>query len=216
MEKNNLKKRMDLSCIIIVFLFSFIIFFLLFAPFLSDRFGFNLNLNAYEILDLIYSNDPGSQYGLGTLCNVLFIYGLFIYSIIILVLGIKNFVSKKEINFKVYSIILVLLVLVILILTALTEITSNANNLYLSSGAISIIVFSVFFEILLCLGLFLYPQIDFEKVKNRLESFKNNAGKTSSKEEIYHDLEKIKELKDKGILTEDEYETKRKALVDKL
>lgn len=209
MEKNNLKKRIDLSYIIIVFLYSFIIFFLLFAPFLSDRFGFNLDLNAYEILDLIYSNDPGSPYGLGTLCNVLFIYGLFIYSIIILVLGIKNFVSKKEINFKVHSIILVFLVLVILILTALTEVTSNANNLYLSSGAVSIIVFSVFYEILLCLGLFLYPQIDFEKVKN-------NAGKTSSKEEIYHDLEKIKELKDKGILTEDEYETKRKALVDKL
>lgn len=218
MEKNNvtLKKWIDLSYVINIFLFSFIIFFLLFAPFLTDRFGFGISLSAYQILETIYESEPGSSYALGTLFSVLLIYGLFIYSIVILVLEIKNFLNGKEFKLKIHTIILIVLVLVILILTSLTEISSNANNTNLGAGVIAIIVFSLLLEIILCLFLFLYPRINFEKLENDRENQKNSKQKSEPKNEVYYELEKLKELKDKGILTDEEYEAKRKDLVAKL
>lgn len=105
---------------------------------------------------------------------------------------------------------------VITILSGLTTLTSNSSGFNLGTGASAIVIFGVLTEIILIFRLSIYPYIDFETFENNRLNHKNNKHKNHSKEDVYVELEKIKELKDKGILTEDEYETKRKALVDEL
>ena len=220
MEKgtNNKKKYADIGLITLLFIFVFIMFCCLFAPFLEAIYrGEGVSLDAYSLIFDLTQHNYDFPFLIGTLIVVLFIYGLLIYSFVLLIKTIKGILVNKDIpDFKIHSIIMMVIVGVITILSGLTTLTSNSSGFNLGTGASAIVIFGVLTEIILIFRLSIYPYIDFETFENNRLNHKNNKHKNHSKEDVYVELEKLKELKDKDILTSEEYETKRKDLVAKL